>query len=265
MHAVKAEWTKLMRPGMLLGGAGLLVGLMTFATAMIVVSALPEPPVDAMAPPGMRPTEEQLESSEGALLIFGILVHIVGVVSAVIFAQGIGAEYSNATLKTMLTREPRRLVFLAGKVVATATFIGAAMLVGMVVVLGAGGHVASSQGLDLSGWLTDGAWTTTLGGLARLFVAALVQGFIGLALGLLLRAPGPAVGAAAGYVLAVEPLIMNAWSASAEWLPGPVLTAFTRGGTEAISLATATALVALYAAILLAVGGAVIARRDVTA
>lgn len=262
IHAIKAEWMKLMRRGMMLGGAGVLVAFMTLATLLTLQSALPEPPMGVSAP-GMRPTLVQIEAFDGLLSIFGILVHLVGIVSAVIFAQSIGSEYSNGTLKVMLTREPRRLVLLFAKVLAISGFIAAAIFVAFIVLFGASNHMADAKGYDISAWTSPEGWSASLGGLARLWVAALVQGLIGLALGVLFRSPAPAVGVGIGYIFAIEPLIIGAWSEGTKWLPGPVLTAFTKGGTADVPMLAASALVALYSLALVAVASVIIQRRDV--
>lgn len=252
---------KLTRRGMILGGAGVLVAFMTIATLLTLQSALPAPPTGAT--PGLRPTLAQIEASDGLLSIFGILVHIVGIVSAVVFAQSIGNEYSNGTLKVILTREPRRLVLLFAKILAISGFIAAAILVGFIMLFGASNHMADAKGYDISAWTSPEGWSSSLGGLARLWVAAVVQGLIGLTLGILFRSPAPAVGVGVGYIFLVEPLIIGAWSEAAKWLPGPVLTAFTKGGTADLPILTASALVVLYTAALVIVGSAIIQRRDV--
>lgn len=262
IHAIKAEWMKLTRRGMILGGAGVMVGFMTLATLLTLQSALPEPPT-GVAGPVMRPTLAQIEASDGLLSIFGILVHIVGIVSAVIFAQSIGSEYSNGTLKVMLTREPRRLVLLSAKILAISGFIAAAIFVAFIVLFGASNHMADAKEYDISAWMSSEGWSASLGGLARLWVAALVQGLIGLTLGVLFRSPAPAVGVGIGYIFALEPLIIGSWSEAAKWLPGPVLTAFTKGGTADVPILMASALVALYSLALIAVAGVIIQRRDV--
>lgn len=264
IHAVRAEWMKLTQRGALLGGAGVMIGAMTLATLLTLGSVLPAPPPGVPPPPAMRPSVEQIETPEGLLAIFGILVHVVGIVSAVIFAQSVGGEYANGTLKSMLTREPRRLVLLFAKIVALSGFIAIAMFVAFIPMFGGSNHLAGAKGLDISAWTSAEGLSASFGGLARLWVAALVQGLLGLALAIVFRSAALAVGVGIGYIIALEPLLIGAWNESATWLPGPVLTAFTSGGTETIAMGTASLLIGVYVVILAAVASAILVKRDVT-
>jgi ABC-type transport system involved in multi-copper enzyme maturation permease subunit len=211
----------------------------------------------------MRPTIEQLAAPDGLLALFGVFVHIVGIVSAVLFAQSIGSEYTYGTLKIMLTREPRRLVLLFAKIAALAGFLALAMLAAFLVMFGVTNHLAGAKGIDVSAWMTSEGASYWLGGLGRLWIAAVVQGVIGFTLGVAIRAPAPAVGIGIGYIIAIEPLVISAWSDGVNWLPGPVLIALVKGGTAALPLASAAALVAAYTVILVSVASVIFARRDV--
>lgn len=261
-HAARAEWTKLLRRSMVLGAGGALLGAILLVL-LLTLRAVTGGSTPGGPAPGMRPTIGTLEASDGILLVYGILVHVVGLVAAVVFAQSMGGEYAHGTLRVALTREPRRLVFLGGKVVALAAFLGVGLVVTIVPALGIAGHVGQALGVDLGAWLTGPGLAATASGLGRLWITGVVQGFLGLTLGLVLRAPAPAVGASAGYLLAIEPLVLQAWSGGAEWLPGPVLAAFARGGTPILPFGEAALLVVVYTAALLVVSGAVFARRDV--
>jgi ABC-2 type transport system permease protein len=263
IHAFRAEWAKLLRRGALLGGAGILVALSMLAVLLVFSAAKTTPPADAAAnrPGGI--TISQLEGADGLVQALGFASLLMGAVSMVFFALNASNEYAHGTLKLVLSREPRRLVVLAGKFLALCLFLTLSVLLAFAGLTLVASTVASARGMDTSAWWTSTGIGDTMAGLGRLVVACIVRGVIGFTLGLLFRSAAPAIGIGLAYTIIAENLILLAWSDGRNWLPGQVLTAFTQGGTATLSLAAAAGLVALYAIALLAVAGATFHRRDV--
>src|SRR5439155_13169739 len=97
--------------------------------AVVLVFANAQAPAQAPTRPGgAGPGERGLPTTDalardGFTGVFQFAAGLLGVVSLVLFAQAIGSEYREGTLKGLLSREPRRLVLLAAKLVAMAAFL----------------------------------------------------------------------------------------------------------------------------------------------
>ena len=188
-------------------------------------------------------------------------------VSVVVAASFIGAEWHHGTLATALTWEPRRVRLLVAKLVAViaVTFVGAALAQALLAgaLLPAGVFRGTTAGADAS-------WAADLAGLAlRVALLAGLMAVIGFALASLTRNTAGALAIAAAYAIVVEPLAaalrpgLQPWqltSNGAHLVVGPGLDA----PVDDRSLALAALVVAAYAAMALAVAVAVFARRDVT-
>jgi ABC-2 type transport system permease protein len=264
IRAFRAEWAKLMRRGAWLGGTGTLVALSVLATVLIFTTAQSGGP--AGGGPSGRPGgvgATQLEAPDGLVQTLGFAGLLMGAVTMVFFALNASNEYSNGTLKVVLSREPRRLAVLAGKFVALALFMTLSVLLAFMALAGTATAIAAARGMDISLWWTAEGLRDAAAALGRLLVSCLMRGIIGFTLGLVLRSAAPAIGIGLAYLLIGENLIMLAWTAGKDWLPGQVLAAFTAGGTPSLSYGMASALVALYAAALLLVAGVFFQRRDV--
>lgn len=263
IHAFRAEWGKLLRRGAILGGTGTLVLVSMLAMLLVFANAKAVAPADAVNGRPGGATIGQLEAEDGLVKALGFASLLMGAVSMVFFAVNATNEYSHGTLKVILTREPRRLVVLAGKFLAIALFIALSVLIAFVGLTLVASTVAANRGMDTSAWWTSAGIADTLGGLGRLIVACIARGVIGFTLGILLRSAAPAVGIGLGYTLIAENLILVAWNDGKNWLPGQVLVAFTQGGTTTLSLGAASGLLALYTLVFLVAAGTVFARRDV--
>src|SRR5438067_1202465 len=130
LRALRSEWYKLWRRGMVLGGIGTMAGIALLAVILLFANAK-----DAATPPGgpgggpggpgerALPTLAALAKANGMVLAFTFSGALIGLISLVLFAQALGSEYREGTLKVLLSREPRRLVLLAGKLAAMAGFV----------------------------------------------------------------------------------------------------------------------------------------------
>ena len=259
MHVVRSEWARLMRPGMVLGGGLLLVALGSLATAMAFGLAEAEPTTG----PGGATTIAVLEAEDGLVQTMVFSSQVIGAVSLVIFARSIANDHQQGTLKVMLSREPRRFVLFAGKVVALSAFVTASVAVTVVAMLATGSFVAAIRGIDTSAWWTSSGGAETLAGALRLWLATLGWGVFGLMLGTLLRSAGVATGIGIGFFAVGEHMLEMFWGDAAKVLPGLVLAAFTVGGNAALAMGAAAAIAAAYTAAFLFVSATVFWRRDV--
>ena len=164
----------------------------------------------------------------------------------------------------LLSREPRRLAVLAGKLVAISAFVGIAILAAFVAQTATASIVSAARGLSTSAWWTADGWQNAAGVVARAWIACLVRGLLGAMMAILFRSAAPAIGVGIGYLLVGEGLIFLVWRDATKWLPNFVLGTFTAGGSSTQSLAEVSLLLAAYAAGFLLVAGATFWRRDVT-
>lgn len=241
-NLLNAEWLRLMRRGML-GAAAALVGLGVLATVLIFGQASDSPEGET---PGLVRTA-LLEGADGLVQSLTLSSQVVGAASLVLFARTVTNDYQQGTLKVLLTREPRRLALLSAKFLAMALFVVLAVLAMFVAMTGAASLVAAARGIDASAWWTAAGIGETLLGLLRLLAASLVWGLLGFALGTLFRSAGPAIGVGIGMLAIGGHLVERFWSNAGSWYPSSVLSVFTVGGTDAVSLAWAGLVVALYA------------------
>ena len=256
-----SEWIKLRRPGMILGGAGTIVGfaILTVVLSLTTASATPTD----QGPGGESVTLAQLATADGLASILASAATFIGVVALSVFAMSIAGEYSQGTLRNLLVRQPRRVRLLAGKLVALASFTTIAVAVAGVAAVATALIVAPTQDISTSAWLTSAGWTALAGGLGNLLLATLGWGLVGALLALVLRTPAAAVGVGLAWALPGELLVTAAWADGARWLPGQLLDALAQGGTAAVTYGWAGLLLALYAVVAMVAGTTLFARRDV--
>ena len=259
LNVVRSEWTKLMRPGMLLGGAGALVGLGVLGT--LVVFSLAE----HSDGPGPQQPGDALEESDGFATSFAFSSQVLGATSLVLFAKVVTSDYQQSTLKVLLSREPSRTRLLAGKYLAMALFVTAALAIACTAMLAIAATVGPGNGLDLDAWWTPAGLASMLLGSLRLLASCLVWGFFGFGLGALLKNGAAANGIGIGGIAVGGHLMEMVWEDAGQWLPDLVLAAFSMGGNEALSLADASWVVALYAVVLASASWFFYTRGDVTA
>ncbi|MEA3199479.1 MAG: hypothetical protein QOE90_907 [Thermoplasmata archaeon] len=265
LRAFRAEWYKLWRRGMVLGGLGTMVGIALLVVILVFANAQATPP-PASANPNERPlpTFAALAAQNGMVLPFGFAGGLLGLIALVLFAQSLGSEYRDGTLKVLLSREPRRLRLLAGKLAALACFVLVGVTLAFLLQSIAAFLMAGVRGISTASWTTWDAMQVEGGVLWRTCAATLAHGLLGAALAILLRAAAPAIGVGIGYTLLGEPLILLVWRDGRKWLPEQVFSAFAAGGNAALSFGAASLLATIYAAALLAAQGGVFWRRDVT-
>jgi hypothetical protein len=245
---------------MILGGAGALVG---FALLNIVLRLSQ---VGVTSARGGTLTKAQAATSSGfAKLMIGSgpFGAFVGVVALAVFATAVGMEYSNGTLRNLLVRQPDRLRFLAGKLLALASFITLAAVVAYGVALATALLLAPSHGVSTSAWFTAAGLRSLLSAGGDMLLATLAWGAIGAILAIILRSTAIAIVSGLAYGLVVENLLNAAWSAGKHWLPGQLIDVILQGGTSSVAYGSALLLVGLHLLAALILAGSLFRLRDV--
>lgn len=263
--AFRSEWVKLSRPGLLAGCIGPMVALVALATfGMMRVASLQVE--------GRRPNagfaRVLSEGSGGWLVGLEAATSMLGVIALVTFASNIGGEYKNATLRSLLAIEPRRLQLLAGKLLALCSLTAAAVAIAIVVAGISSVGFGNAFGVETSSWLSGSGLAKAMPAYLNVTLACIGWGIVGGFLAITLRTSAAAIGIGIGYLVVGEPILARAviapvLDAQAAWFPGEVLRAFAMGGNGSSSYLRAALLALLYVGAFGAIAGALFRRRDV--
>lgn len=260
---VRSELVRLRRRSMILGWLGLTAVFAILINMVMFQVVEPGSPAPADGAGVRFPSAQELLSPSGLVAGLPTASSFFGVVTLSFWALAAASDYDTGLIRIIVAAQPRRWRLLVGKWVALAVGTGVATVLALVVSLG-----AAPLGAQAGGWSTD-AWGNDAVSLAAraaldLYAALLVWGSLGLALALLTRSAGVAIGAGIGYVLLVEAVIGATFTDLADWLPGATLGALAAGGNDTLSHGAALALGLAY--IVVAIGAAwwVFTRRDIT-
>ena len=189
------------------------------------------------------------------------------ILSLVVGASFVGAEWHHGTIATTLTWESRRVPLLGGKLAAAVLGTGLAAVAVQAVLAGTLLPAAVFRGSTAG---ADGEWAMEVAGLAlRIGALSGLAAGVGLSLATIGRNTAAALGAAFVYLYVVEQLIGNLRPGWRDWLlalnsaqivAGPSIDA----PLEERSIAVAALVVAAYAGAVFLVATALFQRRDVT-
>jgi ABC-2 type transport system permease protein len=258
--AFRSEWVKLRRPTLLIGTfAGLAVAASVFAVLMFSQAQ------HGTHDPGGLPSLEELARPNGLIHGLSRAAILLGIVAFGVAAAQVATEYSLGTLRQMLVRQPRRLVFLAGKYVAVISFLVLAVAVAAAVAGVVAVGMAHVRGVPTSAWFSSTGIGDLTRALGNILLAVIGYATLGAVVGLFLRSSVAAVIVGFAYLLPVEAIIMAIVHSTSHWLPGEMLTDVAQGGTSTVEFSHALGISAAY--LLVGVGAAAIwfSRRDVTA
>jgi ABC-type transport system involved in multi-copper enzyme maturation permease subunit len=257
LRAFWSEWLKIRRPGMLLGGAGTMMGFAVLAVALTLNR------LGTGSGPARDLTAAMLDASNGFALLIANAVTLFGVVALAVGAVAVGMEYSNGTLRNLLVRQPGRLQLLAGKLVALASFVAIAVVLATGVGLVTALVMAPSYSISTTAWLTGEGVRSMLSTTGNLLLSTVAWGAIGAVLAVVLRSTAIAIAGGLAYILVVESLLSATISGSGQWLPGQLIATIAHGGTSDVSYTSALILVGIYLVAALGLAASLFRSRDV--
>lgn len=262
-HAVRSEWTKLRRPGMLIGGLSSMILVAVLGAVLGVATA------GEGASNGPRAGDAisliQLHSAQGLASALSQSTTLLGVVALCLSAAALASEFTTGTIRNLLVREPRRLRLLGGMTVGVLSFVALITVIALAVASLVAVAIATSKGVDTSVWFGGAGLSETLRTTGNLLASTLGFALIGAILGLVLRSPVAAIGAGVAYALPVEAILSSTVKGIDRFLPGQLLQVLAAGGGHALPYSTAAFTLAVYGTVALAVAGAMFVRRDVVA
>jgi ABC-type transport system involved in multi-copper enzyme maturation permease subunit len=259
IRAFRSEWLKILRPSIILGGAGAMCGFAILAV-VLRLSRLGGTHIG----PGTDLTAAMVAASNGFAPLIVYTAPFLGLVSLAVCAVAVGTEYSNGTLRNLLVRQPARLRLLTGKLLALGSFVTLAMLASYGVGLVAALLLAPGHGVSTSDWFTAGGVQSLLSTAGNLLLATLAWAAFGAALAIVLRSAAAAIALGLGYLLVGETLLTNVWSGGNQWLPRALLVALGLRGTDEVAYGRALVLIGLYVFVAIAVAAIFFRQRDVT-
>jgi ABC-2 type transport system permease protein len=124
--------------------------------------------------------------------------------------------------------------------------------------------IAPSQDVSTAAWFSLDGLAEAAGDYARALFLVAAWGTLGMAVAVLVRSIPIALAIGIAWSGPFEHLVVDGWSAAAQWFPGLLLEALAVGGTAGVSVTRSLVLVALYAALAGGAAALVFARRDVT-
>jgi len=246
--AFSSEWVKLSRRSMLGWGFGAGLFFPILATVLTIERAVRNPTFTEGR--GIRITYAALEQPTG--LVHGVLdvSGLIGLVSLCLFAAAFSIEYSQGTLRNLLVREPRRVRFVTGKFLALVLFVGLIVVIAIGVSVAIAFALAPGKGISTSAWTSSTGVSDMLQAVLHTFMAAVVYGVFGAALGILLRSPAVSIPVAVAYFLPIEAIITGAiWSGGSNWLPDHLLVALAHGGNGDATYSHALLMLVIYAVV----------------
>jgi hypothetical protein len=254
-----SEMMKLRRPGLLLGGGGVLLGF----TALVTVLGL-QRATGASWGQWLRPVVIAELSQPGGLVL-GLKRGgpLMGIVVLGIFAAAFGTEYSTGALRNLLVREPRRLEFLTGKYAALLVFGTVVVFASALVSVAIAFAIAPSRGIATGAWASAAGIAAVWSAIWHLTLSALGFGTLGAALAVVLRSPVAALAVGVAWILPAESILAAAWAGGKYWLPGQLLQNLAVGGSASVSLSRTLITLAVYW-VIVAVGTSLLfMRRDI--
>jgi len=200
LRSLRSELVKFRRPSVLIGTAAM-VGFMGFGAYFGIDRAV------AGGPLGTRMLPE-LRTSQGLVALLGHIGIMITAIVLITVSANVAAEWSQATLRNLLVREPGRLRLRPERCALLLYTLGSAALA---YAIGAGVAflAANRYGLSATPWTSSDGLSNLLkfGGNGALAIVG--YGLLGMFVAVLTRSAPAAVGVSLAYALVVEGLLVS--------------------------------------------------------
>lgn len=221
--------------------------------------------------PEMTDLIAAFHSPQGLVSIIGQARALIVAIALILVSANLAAEWTQGTLRNLLVREPHRLRWLAGKMLAVVLFVLLSMLLTFVI---SGTFIlllARGQGIQTAAWTSPEGLRIGLSFLGNEVFCLIGFSALGMLIAVLTRSVVAAVGISLAYILVFEGIIGVVAPQVTHWFPGRVFNTIV-GATVPIvgPIPTQGYLAALGAALLWIIGFVVVSavvfpRQDITA
>ncbi len=255
-----AEWRKLRRPTLFLGTMGAVAGVTALVTSLLFLL------IDSArgnAREGQMVTRQTLELAHGLTIGFSSSAGLLGLVALCVFASQTAQEYTHGTLRNLLVRQPKRLTLLLGKFLSMCSFALVSVIVSATVSTALAFGLSGKAKVVTTAWTTADAGTSLIHTFINVFLSVIAYGTVGMILGLVFRAPIPAISLGVAWLLIIENIIAATVKNSGKWMPGQLITTLSSGGDFTASYSHAMWVVSAYLVVGVVVISVLFRRRDV--
>lgn len=197
---------------------------------------------------------------------FEMSILFLSVVALAVGASSIGNEYSQGTLKNILSRSPSRIKFLLGKFTAIAIFLTVLCLPTFLADLLFSMTMAAESSREH--WLDHGVFIESLRALICTLFGMILFALFGFSLGLILRSSIMAISLGLFWALIMESAIGGMEPRMTRWLPAAnfqnLAQSFSPGFPRSISYIHSMSVSAAYLLVFFGVALKLFLRRDVS-
>ncbi|WP_163548324.1 ABC transporter [Candidatus Frankia nodulisporulans] len=269
-RSLRAELVKVWRPSTAVA-TGLLAALSVLSTVLVLSladdpapSGGPPAPGPGDGPAGFAVTTAQLTAASGIARGFAGGSTFTGLLVFLVVAIAITLEYGQGTLRTLFLREPRRLGWLAGRMILTLALVAVALVAALVLSVAAAVVTAGIRGIDTSAWWSVDGVRALATSYRNALLASAFFSVVGTALGVALRSTAVTLAAGVAWMFPLEHIIEASWNGAGRVFPGLVFDAVGQGGVADVSYGDALLVGTAYALGAAALAALTLTRRDIT-
>lgn len=216
IRAFRSEVLKFRRWSVL-AGAGVMVMVSTFIAYLtfhqIASGATSSEMTDLIA---------AFHTPQGLVSIIGQARSLIVAIALVMVTANLAAEWSQGTMRNLLVREPHRLRWLAGKMLALVLFVQFSMLLTLLISSTFILILAQGQGIQTTAWTSAEGLRISLSFAGNEVLCLIGFSTLGMLIAVLTRTVAAAVGIALAYVLVVEGIMGVVLPQVTHWFPGRV-------------------------------------------
>lgn len=216
IRAFRSEVLKFRRWSVL-AGAGVMVVVSTFIAYLTFHQI-----AGGATGPEMTDLITAFHTPQGLVSIIGQARSLIIAIALVLVSANLAAEWTQGTLRNLLMREPHRLRWLAGKMLAVVLFVLLSMLLTFVISSAFILLIAQAQGIQTTAWTSAEGLRIFLGFFGNEVLCLVGFSALGALLAVLTRSIVAAVGIALAYVLVLEGIIAVVVPQVSQWFPGRV-------------------------------------------
>ncbi|HEV7128015.1 MAG TPA: ABC transporter permease [Ktedonobacterales bacterium] len=265
IRAFRSEVLKFRRWSVL-AGAGVMLAVSTFIAYLTFHQI-----AAGTTGPEMTHLIAAFSTPQGLVSVIGQARSLIIAIALILVSANLAAEWTQGTLRNLLVREPHRLSWLAGKMLAVGLFVLLSMLLTLVISSTCILVLAQVQGIQTTAWTSAAGLRIFLAFFGNEALCLIGVSALGMLIAVLTRSVGAAVGISLAYILIVEGIIAVVVPQVSQWFPGRVFNTIV-GATVPIVGPTPPQgyLAALLASVLWIVGFVVVSalvfpRQDINA